>query len=120
MGYRSNVAYIIKFKTMQDRDAYVSLWLAKNDNLAAQVVDEVWHDHDRDPIITFKADDVKWYEAYPEVQAHTEFYHQACELFDASYRFVAIGEDGQETYDGYNDNDLYDYIYAEHRLHTSF
>jgi hypothetical protein len=37
------------------------------------------------------------------------------------YRFVAVGEDGQEDYDEEDmDFDLSDYICAVHRLETSF
>jgi hypothetical protein len=56
------------------------------------------------------------------VKAHRQLREQACELFDASYRFIAIGEDGAETYhaDGPNEDDLYDMITAVHELHTTF
>ena len=121
MGYRSDVAYVIKFKSIQDRDAYVALCLAKNDEHITKAIEECGYDNQKDPIITFKETDLKWYSDYPAVKAHTFIYQQARELDMGGYRFVAVGEDGQEDYDEEDmDFDLSDYICAVHRLETSF
>ena len=121
MGYRSDVAYVIKFKSIQDRDAYVALCLAKNDPLVTTAIEECGYDNKEDPIITFKATDVKWYQDFPDVKAHQFIYQQARELDMGGYRFVGVGEDGAEDYDEEDmDFDLSDYIYAVHQLNTSF
>ena len=122
MGYRSDVAYVVKFKSIEDRDAYVALCLAKNDEWVTRAIEEdCVYDNKEDPIITFKVTDVKWYSDFPDVKAHTFIYQQARELDMGGYRFVAVGEDGEEDYDEEDmDFDLSDYIYAVHQLNTSF
>jgi hypothetical protein len=121
MGYRSDVAYVIKFKDIAQRDAFVGLMLAKNDADITQAVEETEHEWTDDPIITFRQNDVKWYESFPDVKAHHTLIDEAVELYEAIYRFIALGEDGQEDYRADDDNsDLYDYVTTKHELHTSF
>jgi hypothetical protein len=121
MGYRSDVAYVVKFKSIEDRDAYVALCLAKNDEWITRAIEDCNYNHTHDPIITFRVEDVKWYSDFPDVKAHRFIYEQARELDMGGYRFVAIGEDGQEDYDEEDmDFDLSDYIRAVHQLETSF
>ena len=121
MGYRSDVAYVIKFHSIQDRDAYVALCLAKNDEHITSAIEDCVYDNKEDPIICYKETDIKWYSDNPYVKAHQFIYQQARELDMGGYRFVAIGEDGEEDYYE-EDMDFYlsDYIYAVHQLNTSF
>jgi hypothetical protein len=123
MGYRSQVAYVIKFDDKQTRDAYVTLMLAHDNPEVRKAIEECDYDDEHDPVITFKQDDVKWYESYEDVKAHTFVYENARELNMGSYRFVALGEDGQEDFheDTLHDGHyLGDYIYSVHTLHTDF
>lgn len=123
MGYRSEVAYVIKFDDKQTRDAYVTLMLAHSNPDVRDAIQECDYDNERDPIITFRQDDVKWYESYEDVQAHTFIYQNARELEMGSYRFLAVGEDGKEDFEEdtlHDGHDLYNYIYAEHHLRTNF
>lgn len=123
MGYRSDVAYVIKFDDIQTRDAYVTLMLAHNNPHVRQAITECDYDNGHDPVITFKCDGVKWYDTFDDVQAHTFIYRNAHDLRMGSYRFLALGEDGAEDFDEELNNDahnLYDYIYAVHSLHTDF
>ena len=123
MGYRSQVAYVIKFDDKQTRDAYVTLMLAHDNPEVRKAIEECDYDDEHDPVITFKQDDVKWYESYEDVKAHTFVYENARELKMGSYRFVALGEDGQEDFqeDTLHDGHyLGDYIYSVHSLHTDF
>ena len=46
MGYRSNVAYIIKFNDIETRDNFVTLMLAKNDKWITQALDECEYRYD--------------------------------------------------------------------------
>ena len=74
-----------------------------------------------DPIITFRADDVKWYSDFPDVRAHTFIYQHAHEIGLGGYRFLAVGEDGAEEYDEEDDGfELYYYIHTNHQLVTDF
>jgi len=123
MGYRSDVAYVIKFKTIEERDAYVTYMSAKNDEHIKQALTEVDFSDKEDPIITFKAENVKWYNGYPSVEAHKFIYSHAHELEAASFRFIAVGEDGKEEYEEEEIegiDDLYEYVYSIHRIETSF
>lgn len=122
MGYRSDVGYVVKFRNIQDRDAYVALCLAKNDTEIAKALDECKHSDQTDPVITFRADDVKWYPDFPDVRAHTFIYQHAYEIGLGGYRFQAIGEDGAEEHDEQDDDgfNLYDYIGTSHTLITNF
>ena len=120
MGYRSNVAYVVKFKSFQDRDAYIALQLAKNEEEITRAINECECEYKSEPLLTFAADDVKWYESYADVQAHTSIYKDAHKLFNASYRFGAVGEDGAEQVEEEGDDVMYDYIYPVHSLHTDF
>lgn len=120
MGYRSDVAYVVKFKSFQDRDAYVSLQLAKNEERMREAIFECDYEYKSEPLITFEAEDVKWYESYPDVQAHTSIYKDAHKLFDASYRFYAVGEDGKEEVEEEGDGFLFEYVYSVHKIETNF
>ena len=63
MGYRSDVAYVIKFNDIETRDNFVTLMLAKNDKWITQAIEECEYRYQDDPAITFEAQDVKWYES---------------------------------------------------------
>lgn len=123
MGYRSDVAYVIKFNDIQTRDAYVTLMLAHDNPYIRDAIEECEYNNARDPIITFRADDVKWYDSYEDVKAHTHIYMNAYDLEMGSYRFLAVGEDGKEEFDEETISPhphLGDYIYSVHTLHTEF
>ena len=121
MGYRSDVAYIIEFKSFEDRDAYITLMLAKNEPALNNAIEEVEDDSKDRPIVTFKAECVKWYDDFPSVRAHTYLFRQAHGLFGADYLFIAIGEDGREDLElEQSFTDLTDDLYAVHKIETSF
>jgi hypothetical protein len=124
MGYRSHVAYIIKFDDIQTRDNFVTLMLAKNNPFLTQAIDECEYGYKDDPIITFEAEDVKWYADFEDVKAHHTLMDEAVEIYKhkkGRYRFVAVGEDGAEDYQEEDDEgDLYDYVTTIHQVQTSF
>ena len=121
MGYRSAVAYLIKFATVLARDGYVAYLSNTDDRHLKTALTEVDYSHP-EPIITFKAEYVKWYDFYEDVQAHQHIYRHAAENCDAAYRFVAVGEDGREDYECHEVEgiDIEDYIYTVHTIETSF
>jgi predicted nuclease of restriction endonuclease-like RecB superfamily len=124
MGYRSDVAYAIQFKDADERATFRDVMLHKNDQHITQALEETedFRNGYKDKYIVFKINNVKWYDSYPDVKAHRQLMEQACELFEASYRFIAIGEDGAETYneDGDAHDDLSDMIQSVHELRTAF
>lgn len=122
MGYRSDVAYVIKFGSIEHRDNFVTLMLAKNDKHLSEAIEETKHDYKKDPIITFYETSQKWYESYPDVQAHHQLMRDAVELFEGEYRFVRVGEDNDDLEvqaDG-EYYDLYDYVYPIREIGTDF
>ena len=122
MGYRSDVAYVIKFDDIETRDNFVTLMLAKNDKWITQALDECEYRYADDPIITFEAEDVKWYDSFDEVKAHNDIMEWAVELYEgAGWRIIQLGEDGQEEVNQEGEcDDLYDYLYTSHSLNTEF
>ena len=125
MGYRSDVAYVIKFDDIETRDNFVTLMLAKNDKWITQALDECEYRYADDPIITFEETDGKWYDSFDDVKAHRQLMKDAVEIYGEEkggrYRFIGVGEDGAEDFDeDDNENDLYDYITTVHQVQTSF
>ena len=125
MGYRSDVAYVIKFDDIETRDNFVTLMLAKNDAQITQAISECEYGYTLDPIITFEAEDVKWYDSFDDVKAHRYLMQEAVEIYGEEkggrFRFIAVGEDGQENFDEDDSvNDLYEYITTVHELRTDF
>ena len=120
MGYRSDVAYVIKFKSMEQRTAYVASVRLSSDKEKQEALAEC-KQPEGEPLITYQADNVKWYPDYAEVRAHVRVYQDAHKEFAAIYRFVAVGEDGAENEDYEDDHgELEDMLYASHSLNVNF
>ena len=120
MGYRSDVAYVIRFNTTEQRDTFVQLVKHRNDDWTHAILE--CETEYVQPIITFETTDVKWYDSYVDVQAHHAMMEWAVELYpDAGWRIIQLGEDGQEQCDqGGDADDLWDYLYTSHSLNTEF
>jgi hypothetical protein len=113
MGYRSDVAYVIHFDTIEHRDNFITLMHAKNEEPTNTALSEVQYKYGAHPIITLHQEGWKWYDAYPEVQAHHALMRDAEGLFGAEWRFVRVGEDANdvETQSGGDGNyDLWEYV----------
>ena len=112
MGYRSEVAYVVAFKDEEQRDTFIALQLAKKDDNTNEALKEVKKLESNK--LFYYASDVKWYESYPIVMAHTSIYWEAVDMFGddgAGYRFTRIGEEVEDidiSEDGEYD-DLWDY-----------
>ena len=120
MGYRSDVAYVIRFATEEQRDTFVELVKHRNDDWT-QAILECETEYVQ-PIITFETSDVKWYDDYEDVRAHHALLDWAVELYpEAGWRIIQLGEDGQEECNqGGECDDLWDYLYTSHSLNTEF
>ena len=94
MGYRSEVSYIIAFEHMKDRDAYVDMIRARKNEYLTRALDGCFISPDEATIFFYETN-IKWYDEYPEVQAHTSLYNYARGMFgDAvDYKFVRVGEE---------------------------
>jgi len=120
MGYRSDVAYVIRFETAEQRDTFVELVKHRNDDMTQALIEcETEYE---EPIITFEVQDVKWYSDYKEVRAHQALMDWSIELYaNAGWRCIELGEDGaEEEHQGGDCDDLGDYIYTSHAINTEF
>ena len=120
MGYRSDVAYVIRFATEEQRDTFVELVKHRNDDWT-QAILECETEYVQ-PIITFETSDVKWYSDYEDVRAHNALMEWAVELYpESGWRIIQLGEDGQEECNvGGDADDLWEYLYTSHSLNTEF
>jgi len=111
MGYRSEVAYIIRFKDKEQRDSFIALQLVKQDPDINEALKEL--KQLEDDKLLFHVPDWKWYSEYKEVKAHTSLYQEAVELYeDSAYLFYRLGEELEdiEQDDGGDVDDLWDYL----------
>ena len=122
MGYRSDVAYVIKFDELAQRDAFITLMHAKNDPHINNALEEIKYRYSKDPIITFFCESTKWYENYPDVAVHHKLMRDAVELYKAEYRFVRVGEDADDiqTQQDCAKYDLWEYVYPIRQIGTDF
>ena len=120
MGYRSDVAYVIRFETAEQRDTFVELVRHRNDGMS-EAIKECETRYEQ-PIITLEVEDVKWYSDFDDVKAHNAIMDWAIELYaGAGWRIIELGEDGKEECNqGGEGDDLWDYLYTSHSLNTEF
>jgi hypothetical protein len=96
MGYRSDVAYTIRFKTEEDYHLFVLE--AKANPEIAGALDEC-ECNDRRFRIDFRAEDTKWYDSYPDVAMHEKLIDQAQEWVDeCTHREIKDGGSGHDAY----------------------
>jgi hypothetical protein len=109
MGYRSQVGYLIAF---EDKDVY-------NQFKVQYKLDPEYEECRKDEplyllflddklIVRFEADDVKWYDSFPDVIAHRKLLDLAEEYAekyeDVSWTFVRIGEESGDIETDYGGN----------------
>lgn len=109
MGYRSEVAYRIGFINKEVLNEYIALVMLKGEEFrkALSECEIRIQDNGREEcFINFWVCDVKWYDSYPEVQAHTWLYNYAVERFSegASYKFLRVGEETGDIEDDCEDS----------------
>ena len=114
MGYRSDVAYVVKFyhkdqpeKAFADYIAFQD-WvknkhvITKPDPSTPKNV-ELKHDYEKEAhlikwsssalLMLFEVEDVKWYDSFIDVAWHKDILEKANGYYTGNYRFVRIGED---------------------------
>jgi hypothetical protein len=127
MGYRSEVAYRIGFTNKEVLSEFIALVMLKGGEFrkALSECEIKIQDNGRDEcFVNFWACDVKWYDDYPQVKAHTWLYKYAVERFpdDASYKFLRIGEEQGDIEDDCEDSviDLQDDFYPTQGMEIPF
>lgn len=120
MGYRSDVAYTIRFVSDHDeknkQSFYTFLAEAKSKAATAPCFNEVEVDEVR-LRINFSADDVKWYPSYPDVACHEalldladEWANDESNNSEIAYRFVRIGEEPEDIESKTNGDASWDWV----------
>jgi hypothetical protein len=125
MGYRSEVAYVIRFKDKAMRELFVSMQRAKADPHINEALNETVEIEDC--LLGYHADHVKWYEEYEGVKAHETLMSDSIDLFNkdediTGWRFVRLGEEAEDNIqeeDG-NSDDLYEYVDWYRGMNLSF
>ena len=122
MGYRSDVAMLITSDEPTDRkieELMVHLKLAQV-NLKTWIAQEWanepyigWNHH----TFVFKADHVKWYEGYPEVEVINEVWEIAKKVTGLSGVFLRIGEASDDVVDeNFGENPPYEDAYITRQI----
>jgi hypothetical protein len=133
MGYRSDVAYTIRFiddhDTNNEQSFYTFLAEAKTKPECAIALSEVVVDSARKRF-TFSATDVKWYESYPDVSSHHALLELAKDwseqVFDGKLHcrigsaFVRVGEDATDIEEVFAGDYGYDWINIERKINTDW
>jgi hypothetical protein len=116
MGYRSNVAYIIRFKDVENLKKFVAINALIEDRKKALNECEVYMGgttRSLCPELVFKCNDVKWYSSYEDVIAHEALFESLddkddCGAIEAGYRFVRVGEEDTDIETRMGGEDVYD------------
>jgi len=116
MGYRSNVTYVVKFSSKHEPEkAYAQFikfynWVKRHtvrtkegfaDYKSQKVLTGQWHFYWNvdEQMLCFKTEDVKWYDAFADIQWHEQVLEQAYEYSCAAFRFVRVGEEPNDVED---------------------
>ena len=94
MGYRSDVAFAIRFPTAEQRNAFAVAVRMNGNALELQCFDEYTEYDDRTYAGFFP--DTKWYDGYADVKAHHELMERAVDAHEGSYVFRRIGEEDDD------------------------
>jgi len=133
MGYRSDVAYTIRFvddhDTNNEQSFYTFLAEAKSNPKYALALKEVAIIESRQEI-NFNAEDVKWYESYADVDSHMalvglaeDWVKQVCEgtlHCRLGVIFMRVGEDTTDTEERANGDYEWSWIQISRQIITDW
>jgi hypothetical protein len=128
MGYRSDVAYTIRFEGDEDeknrQSFYTFLAEAKCKDEYKIALDEVDIDEKR-LRFNYEAQSVKWYDSFPEVQSHDKFFalgEEYCATLTVPIAgsFLRVGEDSSDIEErSFGDFD-YDWVHVSRQIITDW
>jgi hypothetical protein len=125
MGYRSEVAYVIRFKDKAMRELFLNIQRAKADPHINEALNELVEIEDC--LLGYHADHVKWYEGYEGVEAHHTLMSDSIDMFNqdediVGWRFVRLGEESDDNIQEENGNsdELYEYVDWYRGMNLSF
>ena len=133
MGYRSDVAYTIRFvddhDTNNEQSFYTFLAEAKSNPRCQIALSEVVIDAKKQ-MFFFSASDVKWYESYPDVMSHMALVEQAEDWIDQCHKqalhckigvvFLRVGEDSSDIEERAHGDYGYHWIQVRREIHTDW
>ena len=133
MGYRSDVAYTIRFvhdhDTNNEQSFYTFLLEAKANPKCQIALSEVEIDHKKQAFY-FSARDVKWYDSYPDVDSHMALVKQAEEWAEQvrqqtlhckiGVAFVRVGEESNDIEERFNGDYGYHWIQISRQVITDW
>ena len=114
MGYRSDVAYAIRFKNKEHRIRF----------MAAQAIDPLIKLEEfklvGDDVVLLHFEDVKWYSDYEDVKCHERLLEEAKEQ-DCGWEFCRVGEETGdiESESDYSIDDLGHEVYPPELIQPS-
>lgn len=105
MGYRSDVAFAF-YPTDDEHKGVVTLWLKENLPFDTWNVDEYWLIDEAEGSYIFRAEDVKWYEGYSDVDKMEAAYANFIDLFCGDTliggcEHIRIGEELRDVIEDY-------------------
>lgn len=120
MGYRSDVKYVILFKTEEQQQAFKleAMLVAADIESGLDVINNDWeykidlHDVDFPHQIRVHYEDVKWYESTPWVDLQERLMKLARDSYEGGFVFLRLGEedDDVEAQSGVHDDDIHVYV----------
>ena len=120
MGYRSDVKYVILFKTEEQQQAFKleAMLVAADIESGLDVINNDWeykidlHDVDFPYQIRVHYEDVKWYESTPWVDLQERLMKLARDSYEGGFVFLRLGEedDDVEAQSGVHDDDIHVYV----------
>jgi hypothetical protein len=133
MGYRSDVAYTIRFvddhDTNNEQSFYTFLLEAKANPQLQIALSEVEVDAKKQ-MFTFSATDVKWYESYPDVASHMTLVHLAEDWADQvsqqklhckrGVMFLRIGEEAKDIEERFSGDYEHDWMSISRSINTDW
>jgi hypothetical protein len=133
MGYRSDVAYTIRFvddhDTNNEQSFYTFLLEAKANPNCQIALAEVEINH-KEKAFYFTATDVKWYDNYPTVMSHMAFVKQAedwsCQVSEGKLHckigsmFVRIGEEANDNEERFNGDYEHEWMSVSRQIITDW
>ena len=128
MGYRSQVAYVIAFDDDADTRVmgqFINYVMGSGDEHLIEALKECDVDFDAQRI-NFYASDVKWYDSYDEVKAHTKLYELVVNEETPFYphahaKFIRVGEEqGDIQEEDFGDDPPYDDFYTVTTIELPF
>ena len=110
MGYRSDVKYVLLFKTDERRQAFKleAMLVAADIESGLDVINNDWEykidlqDEDFPYQIRLHYEDVKWYESIPWVSLQEKLMDLAVSDYDGGYVFLRLGEETDDVEEDHN------------------